>query len=610
MEQNSWMHWVQLLDEQQQIPKQSKSHGAIEFWRNWDPERMCAVWGKTYRSNGGFNLNAFNDAEIEWLLALARNRVLGTYKSARIERVGTKLSAPSHTVIETLDAGPTLDDWLSATVRMSGSAKPQAHILVQPEAFLRLTLGILKVLEGVHECHFVHCDIHPGNITLPAHCQTDGQERIHVAVRWDDLSLIDFGYAINSRKPPLTTLPMLVKGEGVRVSPLLQRILEEVEQAGCRLLKPHEHWENVWLDPAWWQRLPQSPLNAFAELDWREDLYQLGKMLADIRDGVGVAAHLKGRTLRTSPVRHVNEWVATLPEQLMAWATTTHADAPPQRPHRQLIDKLQAALHDARTAGQECPAQFQMYAADFDAATVSVPAHVPVNPPSSPRSVARETVLSRPRATVPSPVNPAIIQLFADMVPLRVAAPSGWQLVVGRVPVTWQQWEQVAQHNPKLARQSVLRSAAAQKGGEGDHAVCGASHRDCMKFIDTLNQLCGTHDMDPLAHFRMPTLADWSLLAQTDEVAPAKTLAQAATVVVTPVISWPANAHGIAGLHGHLWQWLAASEGVDWAPVRGGCFAEQATTSGPDRNAADQYPVDWRSPYITLRLVRHVPVAP
>lgn len=583
MTTKTWEQIEQLFNPHRAVPKMSKSQGAIEFWREWDDEHRRAIWVKRYLSHNGINLDAFNDTEAEWLTRLANHKVPYTYRAALIERQGTLLAEPSRTTIKTVDCGPTLDDWLHTPVN-TGAAL-HAHCLVQPEAFLQLALGILTALDCVHKFHLVHCDIHPGNITLPVHLAPQPQPGcMDMYVRWDDITLIDFGYALNTRSLPSTTLPMQHQGDGVRLSPHLQAILAAVEKDAQARLKPGERWENVWLTPAWWQCLDApSPLEAFRQLDWREDLYQLGCMLADIRDGTGVADHLEGRTIRTSQVSAVQQLVEALPGQLTHWGS--HA-CPRERPHTRYIHNIQAALDDARRQGRACPKEFRLNARDFD----SQPRQAAIAVPSSPARV--ETVPPTRTHQPPPPTTP----FFPAMVPLRSAATTEGPLAISGTPITWRQWLAACQHNPELHCPPLVHDAELSPSLL-DAPITHVSYLDCLAYIETVNHIVTQHGTEH--RLRLLTAEEWALAVATDDAARAP-----AVLPAQPVTQWPVNSHGLAGLHGPLWQWTGTQPHRNWAQVRGG------TQGGSPMPAMDHYPTHWRSPRITLRLACHLPYRP
>lgn len=605
----TWEGLIRLLDPQQPIPKRAKAKGAIEFWREWDAGRQRAVWGKRYIANDEHDLRAFNSAEIEWLMQLSSANIGSTYRRASLEQEGTRLAQPASTTIKTFDCGPTLDDWLHTTVSLGG--RQQAHCFVQPESFLRMAQGVLLALERVHACHFIHCDLHPGNITLPMKLLGVSADQARLFPCWDDITLIDFGYSIDARRPPKTTLPIRHEGEGVRISPHLQSIMSEVELLAKALRSSGELWENVRFDPAWWLRLQDSPLKAFTRLDWREDLYQFGRTLADIRDGVGNAEHLDGRTIRQSKtVKAIDQMVNELPEQLMQWGLSP--EKPAQRPHLSIVQSIQSLLIQSMSTGAACPNEFALHKAAFGStnkdSSLAEPNPTDRKAPQPPVQRAAETVLSKDRQAASPPCAKFARDLsLPAMQPLRVAAPAGWQFLVARTPVTWRQWQAACQINPDLYRPGALAKSGDPPGAWLDTAVTHVSHADCMAYIHTINHLSGAHAVDELALFRLPTAAEWALLAAgaADESTPTP----GQDIQHITVNAWAPNAHGLAGVQRHLWQWQAAPEGAGWAHVRGGCAVQTPTSGKPDRDPVDQYPIHYRSPFITLRLVRHVPVA-
>ncbi len=602
----TWEQLIRLLDPKQPIPKQTKAEGAIEFWRNWDAERQRAVWGKRYIANEKFDLRAFNSAEIEWLMQLSDAKVSNTYRRASFEQEGTKLAQPASTTIKTFDCGPTLDDWLRTTVVLNGRA--QRHCFVQPESFLRLAQRILLALDRVHACQFVHCDLHPGNITLPMWMLDAEADRARLVPQWDNITLIDFGYSVDARRPPKTTLPIQHEGQGVRISRHLQGILRDVEADAKKLLKAGELWVDVYLDPQWWQPLEVSPLDAFRRLDWREDLYQLGRMLADIRDGVGHAQHLEGRTIRTAQAaRGIDEMVNELPEQLMQFGLS--AEKPPQRPHLSIAQVIERLLIESSGRSAGCPDGFLLLKSTFDSSSGVMPAPQPSpdrkKQPDKP--AAAETPLGEDRKPAPAPqwaTNTPDLPLPA-MKPLRAASPAGWQFVVAATPVTWRQWRAASQRNPDLFRLGVFSKPSGLPEAMLDCAVTGVSYADCLAYLNTINHLSGAYAAGDPAHFRLPTPAEWALLMASDYDAPAP--GQNIDVASTPVDRWAPNSHGIAGLRYHLWQWAAVPVNGRWAQVRGGCAAQSG--SQPSADPVDEYPSNHRSPFITLRLVRHIPLA-
>lgn len=585
MTHRTWSEFLRLLDTKQPIPKIYKTGEAVEFWREWDPNRNKAVWGKSYLRSSSYDLSAFNQAEFEWLRRLSDNKVANTYRASLLMHEGTMLAEPARVTIKTLDCGPTLCDWLRAPLSVEGST--QTHCLVQPEAYLTMVLNVMVALNGVHACHFVHCDIHPGNITLPVDVLGQNGTEVRLRPLWDQMTLIDFGYSVNPSQPPMTTLPLSHSGKDMRISMHLQSILQEIEEQARPLLGGKE-WSQVWLDTRWWQQLGPSvsPLKAFARLDWREDLYQLGRMLKDIRDGTGMACHLDGRTIRKSSCQPVEDMISQLPEQLIALGTSQTLGQ--DRPHLRIIGNIQQVLAQSRAMGNECPKEFHLKRADFE-------------PEDGLASPALETRLSSPRPPLARPSwarhDPSLP--LPDMKPVRCATSPSGQLMVASTPTTWRQWRSACQHNPELHRPGLLAQSNELPQELLDTAVSEVSHDDCLAYIDTINHLCND-GIAPGVHYRLPHADEWGVLSAG--AAPVHAPPEP-NAVHKPVLAWHPGANGLAGLHHHLWQWLAATEGASWALVRGGCAALSAAIPPAAADPVDCYPTNYRSRFITLRLV-------
>lgn len=350
-----------------------KFEGLVQFWREWDPQANCAVWNKIYRN--GHELEAFNQWEFEFLAQLAQLKVHQTYRPVSLVREGTafdpKLLDGGHGaryLIKTRDAGPTLYDWLRMPVRYEGQLF--AHWLVFPENYLLMVQSLLRALEAIHTNRYVHCDLHAGNISIPAEILQSSAgnkpfdvSNLSVQLNSSHLTLIDFGFSINCQKAPYTTLPFAQEGYRARISPHLKNVLTTVKEQTLQKLGSGQHWDEVWLNASFWQRLDgASPLDLIRTIDWREDLYQLGHLLADIRDGTGEARHLGGRTVRKANQSSINALIDQLPEQLMHWGEGVGTPTPQEKPHQEYINRIDAAITSARNHGD---AAITAFAIDF-----------------------------------------------------------------------------------------------------------------------------------------------------------------------------------------------------------------------------------------------------
>lgn len=526
----TWANVQALLNAQCAIPKQQKSGGAVEYWREWDAHHHCAVWVKTYRNSGSFQLDAFNQAEVDILMQLAAHRVPNTYRAALIERVGTLMGQVGHGTnasaqytIKTKDAGATLDDWLRAPVAMDQHDGTRAHVLVSPANFLHLAQTLLKVLDSIHANNYVHCDIHPGNISLPSRLAHQNPHALHVELLWDQLTFIDFGFSINRRSPPRTTLPYQCEGTGTRISPHLASCLVDIEAQTIAYLAHSpdaQQWAQVYLDPGFWQRWQgASPLENFKALDWREDLYQLGCMLADIRDGTGMASQLEGRTIQQSPISAINQLIDELPEQLKAWGQDVGTPAPEQ-PHQDYMNQIGKALGAARQKGHLTHNNYVLRQSDYQGSSPA-PKPAPVRKKPAPTPL-----VDKPFPTPPVPIATALIirpssshalelpvlkpvpagsflmgsGLSPDCQPVhavQIQPPPGCVLMVSQTAISCGQWASARQLNDHLC--------AMQPGMQADtctplHPMVNISWNDCQAYLDTLNYVADLHSQPASAN--------------------------------------------------------------------------------------------------------------
>lgn len=661
-----WDQMQALLVPQHPIPAMQKSGGAVEFWREWSETRQRAVWTKTYRNGGGYELDAFNQAEVEMLVQLAQQKVPGTYRPALIQRDGTPfapagngMDAAARYTIKTDDAGPTLEDWLNAPVTAQSSQGVHAHCLVLPESFLQLAQTLLSVLEGVHANNFVHCDLHPANIALPVRLVQQESDGLSIELVWERLTLIDFGYSINRRNPPRTTLPFKKDGDSMRISAHLASMLGDIECQTMAHLKGSERWEDVWLKTAFWQRWQgTSPLERFKDLDWREDLYQVGCLLADIRDGTGMASQLEGRTVQESTVPSVNQVIDQLPDQLKSWGQGVGTPEP-GRPHRDYINHIGWALAQARQHGRLPQSGFQLRQRDYPASEGKA-SFVPL---SAVPGVARATPTPMQSRPIPpqlfAPVSAARTayarkQVGIDLPALQILPPGsfsmgsewgagtqpvhtvqiqpppGLALAVARHALSRAQWNQAHWHNSGLHQPPDSASANCH-----DLPMVNISWHDCQAYLDTLNHLADLHRQPKELHYRLLSEAEWEYAARagTTEVDTGRywwgQRDPDKTEGLAPIMHGEANQWGLSGMVANAWEWLAdqhhpsytqapqdgsawcqnssSGDATAWYQVRGGSWATPADATGLAARAS--HPADWRSPFIGFRIARWVETA-
>lgn len=357
---SSGMSWRVVLDvllPQRGIPTFTKFNGAVELSRSWDDRLGRAIWSKIYRN--GYELAAFNEWEFDVLKRLAQFKVPHTYRAVLLEREGTpaalavvgRRSGPQIT-IKTENEGPTLADIVRMPTLSGGSVL--AHHFADPRRYLRLVRSLISSLGAIHKNHFVHCDVHAGNIAIPVtdlHCSGDrgSPSEIKCELRVDRLKFIDFGFSIDRRSPPYTTLPFLRNGYGRKISQRFASLLEEVDRLGQEHLEAGKQWADAMFDPVFWRRIDPNPLHLLCQVDHREDIFQLGSMLADLRDGQGEFSDLGGCTVHAPPDSRIGQLVNTLPEALKTYSTSTVGNEGGQLTYLKWIDEIDRVLMGAST---------------------------------------------------------------------------------------------------------------------------------------------------------------------------------------------------------------------------------------------------------------------
>lgn len=150
--------------------------------------------------------------------------------------------------IETLDAGPSLYDWLRVQPReRDGTISP--HPFANAGSLLALLKGAVQALSEIHRAGFVHGDVREGNICIPILVRSsDGQ---WISPDSNRLRLIDFAFSLSSHAPLQQPLP--IEPTTTLHSPAYFLALEKDSTSGT----PRQ----------------------VEQLDWRVDLYSLGELL-------------------------------------------------------------------------------------------------------------------------------------------------------------------------------------------------------------------------------------------------------------------------------------------------------------------------------------------
>lgn len=213
-------------------------------------------------------------------------------------------------VIETVDAGPSLDYWRNLGRYMDGSPP---DFFANPIALLRITRGILQALEEFHDVGNVHLDLAWRNVCLSLSESMRPSPDLTSATlkpNWQTgVKLIDFGFSVgNNIIPPVW---LMATGQGTtthRYKKQQDSIAKEAEvifQSQNNNCSLPSHIEAL-VHPFWWKIDRRSHLlRQFSDnLDGREDIYALGNMLMEVK-----------------PIKHpnagVNDLVASLPQTLI-----------------------------------------------------------------------------------------------------------------------------------------------------------------------------------------------------------------------------------------------------------------------------------------------------
>ncbi len=627
---NEMLLWGEALDRllpQRQIgskenPKE-KFSGMVQFWREWNPQLGHGVWNKVYRN--GHKLQAFNQWEVEFLAQLALHSVGQTYHPVSLLREGTASdprllggTRPAQYLIQTRDAGPTLADWLRMPVRSGNQLTPVAHCLVSPENFLLMAQSLLRALENIHAMNFVHCDLHAGNISIPAKVMlppVDGKNAdsaLSFQLNLPELTLIDFGFSINCRKTPYTTLPFAQDGYRARISPHLKRVLVTIEEQTTKQLPKEKHWDEVWLDANFWQSwIGASPLDLIKTIDWREDLYQLGHLLADIRDGTGPdAMHLGGRILCKSRQAEVNTLIDELPEQLMRWGENVGTATPP-RPHREYLNRIDAVLTQARHNGDTAITTFTLNIKDYDSIqsqpkqpeTAAIPVRQRAAPETQIRFTGTNSLQQENQQSfcdfqdVAEPWCPVVVAIPAHAAEHANSWNSIKGIAVSKDPITVEQFSAFIQNSGNF--KSCWKDAVQKL----KNPMVNVTRGDCEAWLDWFNRqlLISFQGRHALPEYRLLTEDEWRYCCacgtnadyfigqkQRSNIRKGDAIYKFSEANIAHE-RWPdrdnkvealhinhewnsINAFNLRGMHGNVWEVVTSNNGASTF-IRGGSYA-------------------------------------
>ncbi|HEX2540180.1 MAG TPA: hypothetical protein VHM00_03755 [Caldimonas sp.] len=216
--------------------------------------------------------------------------------------------------LQTFDAGVTVDQW--TTLRPSHPDRPAArHVFEDCAHWWALAHHCLRVLDAVHGQGLVHLDLKADNICIPwdrARSIQPAADEIR-ALRFGELKLIDFAFAVFTGEDPPQPLPL---GRHTRYDYQSPRLLEALGAGRRGLAAPTR------------------------QLDWRCDFFSLAAMLWLY------LPELEERGASSwSPERHAQAGV--LVRRLL---DEHQAELTAQRPHQELIALTQVLLNQADLA--------------------------------------------------------------------------------------------------------------------------------------------------------------------------------------------------------------------------------------------------------------------
>ena len=228
-----------------------------------------------------------------------------------------------HAIVETEDAGPSLDLWRGYALRPLQATAAVATGLLTPRHLVELMRTVLLALrDELHSLSLLHCDIYERNICIPfeRHPTQAGALRPRI----DRLRLIDLGTAVQphtdgSFSDKLILNPDASSGISYRYSPALRQALRD--DAACPYAT-HVH-----------------------RLDCRVDLYALGHMALDLYGSI------PGSDWDAEPAAQRNGWSQALRQVCVdLHRLDSDGQAPPPGLHDGFIQRL-AELGEALGPG-------------------------------------------------------------------------------------------------------------------------------------------------------------------------------------------------------------------------------------------------------------------
>jgi hypothetical protein len=407
----------------------NEAHVRVERSVPLGQQQPIARFTKTFLRRAEKDYSWFNTHECELLMSFKSLHL------ARVVQVGAlHWDGPStFDRVETLDAGPSLMDWLRISpIAQDGNSC--AHPLATPAAFLLLVRGLMLALHEVHSAGFVHCDLREANV-----CLAFGKHPTKTGVitpDWNGIKLIDFAFSLSKNHPLREPLP----------------------------IDPRPHLHSAAFIDALGSDDHSGQARRVSKLDWRIDLFAMGTMVQRMFENLRPQ-------WPTEPLHIVNE-VESVVKRLIADLKSQDFSpkvAPDLQTHKRLLQPVDGALVNMGTA--PTPAFIvkglaQSGAGCLDSTDAVRPTPL-VNGPAAPTPLVPPHAQPRaPQAPVPRPIPSSSVQ--PSPVPNALPPPARVALPVsprsGVVSALWQ----------KLLDSLVLernRSAAAKGNAAAAYKV-------------------------------------------------------------------------------------------------------------------------------------------
>lgn len=266
--------------------------------REYDADLGNAVWTKEYKSTSEIDLAPFNRWERDGLNYIYdRRKPLGEFCVSFVEDMtqttkydvvdGNMKRVPGKSVQRIPDVGVSLDKFSGLRFIPLDTSQPPAiaglrSLLSWPKTFLILTRRMLEGLKVMDAWGLHHCDVYDGNLAIPVVAKMERDEagqRYIIEIKFEQAKFIDFGLHCRRQSHPPVPFPVKTHIQGkanLRFSANFRKLVEDCKHHFASTKSANDYFSSV----AYWGGFhQQAKMLGFQNIDWREDLYQLGWMM-------------------------------------------------------------------------------------------------------------------------------------------------------------------------------------------------------------------------------------------------------------------------------------------------------------------------------------------